>query len=149
MATNRYPNQNVNMPINRGAVQAARNRNVPESSGRQMQLAPQNGKGSRREIGNGEWIDDRVIDIGGPASPSEGGPEPTMNRVAERAVPTSYNPGKVYSVRLSKPAEYAGRTLPPAAEYMMVGTACTEITDAIYDAVEVGDVPVDPDSEPS
>ena len=31
----------------------------------------------------------------------------------------------------------------------MAGYACTEITAVIVDAVEIGDIPVDPDAQPS
>jgi len=151
MATEEYPNKNVNMPMRQSAVDKARasldpGRVVPPS-GNQVSA---NGKGSKREVRKGEWFDDRVIDIGGPSSPSnDSPPEIEFKTRSGKAVPSSFDPTKVYSVILGKPAMFAGRALAPAKEYMMAGYACTEITASIADAMEVGDIPVDPDVTPS
>lgn len=147
MATDKHPNQNVNMPMSKARVDAARARLDPGRAGTPV-AAPADGKGSRREIRPGEWIDDRKIQIGAPASPSEDSP-PEPPKKNAKAVPSSFDPNKVYSVKLNKPVQFAGRMLTPGKDYMMAGYVCTTITASIYDAVEVGDVPVDPDSPPS
>ena len=63
--------------------------------------------------------------------------------------PASYDPAKVYQIKLGKSATHAGRMLSPGKAYQMVGAACTEVSAAIIDAVELGDVPADPDIAPS
>jgi len=146
MATDKHPNQNVTMPISPARLEAARARLDPGRAAA-PKPAPSNGNGSRREIRPGEWFDDRRIVIGGPSSPSKDTP-PELSKEG-RAVPASYDPLKVYSVTLGKSVVFSGRTLSPAKKYMMTGEACTEITAAISDAVEVGDIPVDPDAQPS
>ena len=129
MATDRFPNRNVNMPMPPGAVQAFRDRTAPRHTVGPPRFGPSDGRGSRREVAPGEFVDDRVIVQGGPSSPSEDSP-PDL-------------------VTLGKPIEFSGRMLSPAKEYQMVGAACTEIKPAIIDAVEIGDIPADPNSPPS
>ena len=147
MATEKYPNQNVTMPMSRGSVDAARARVSVQGTGSPAP-EPTNGKGSRREVRPGEWLDDRRIELDKPASPSKDSP-PEMSKEGGRAVPASYDPLKAYQVTLGKGVVFSGRMLAPGKQYQMVGAACTEITDSIIDAVEIGDVPVDPDSQPS
>ena len=147
MATDKHPQQNVNMPMRQDRVDAARARLAPPNAGAPRSL-PSNGSGSRREMRPGEWFDDRRIEVGGPSSPSEDSPPDAGNR-EERAVPASYDAAKVYEVKIGRPVVFAGRVLSPAKAYRMVGTACTEITAVIVDAVEIGDIPVDPDAQPS
>ena len=150
MATDKYPQQNVNMPMDPKAVEAARARLAPPRSvkSQDLQSAPSNGKGSRREVRPGEWIDDRVIQIGGPSSPSEDSP-PEFKK-DERALPT-FTAGKVYQVTLGRPCIFAGRVLSPAKSYQMTGETCLEpdIQPCIIDAVELGDTPQNPDIAPS
>jgi len=146
MATDKYPNQNVTMPMSQARVDAARARLTPARPGIPKQ-PPSNGNGSRREVRPGEWFDDRRIHIGGPSSPSKD--SPPDGKAEGRAVPASYDPLKVYSVTLGKPVVFSGRMLSPAKQYQMVGAACTEITACIIDAVEIGDIPVDPNATPS
>lgn len=148
MATDQYPQRNVNMPMDEAAVAAARARLNPGVPQGPMPIAPQDGKGSRREVRKGEWVDDRVIVIGGPASPSKDSPpEP---EVGGRALPT-FTAGKAYQVTLGKACTFAGRVLAPAKSYQMTGETCLdpEVQPCIIDAVELGDTPVDPDIAPS
>jgi len=146
MATDKHPNQNVNMPMSQGRVDAARAKLSPPRAGA-PKPAPSNGNGSRREMRPGEWFDDRRIVIGGPSSPSKD--SPPDGKAEGRAVPASYDPLKVYQVTLGKPVVFAGRMLAPGKTFQVVGAACTEITASIIDAVEIGDIPVDPDATPS
>ena len=152
MATERYPQQNVNMPMDSGAVEAARNRGVPKVAAITPFSGPADGHGSRRQMANGEWIDDRQITLDAPPSPSEDSPPEIGER--ERGVkgtpPASYDPTKVYQVKLGKPSTHAGRILSADAEnYFMTGATCTEVGDAIIDAVEIGDIPNDGTVSPS
>jgi len=152
MATDKFPQQNVNMPMDPKRVEMARERLAPPRSFVPDTLMPQNGKGSRREIRKGEWIDDRVIPLdGGPASPSSDTPPPLAQ--VRDVPPATYDATKVYSIKLGKAATFAGRVLSPARDYRMTGETCTQInTDhpgAIMDAVVLGDLPVRPDTEPS
>jgi hypothetical protein len=149
MATDQYPQRNVNMPMDEDALAAARAKLDPGSPGPgPMPNAPHDGKGSRRQVRPGEWIDDRVIVIGGPASPSEDSP-PDL-KPSERALPT-FAAGKVYQVTLGKACTFAGRVLSPAKEYQMTGETCLdpEVQPCIVDAVELGDTPTSPDVAPS
>jgi len=144
MATDKYPNQNVNMPMTKGRVEAARARLTPPrvvagETGR-------NGNGSLREVRAGEFVDDRRIEIGGPASPSKDSPPDVRTG---RSVPASYDPLKAYQVVLGMTAVFAGRTLSPGKTYQMTGDTCTEVSASIIDAVELGAVPVNPDATPS
>lgn len=152
MATDKFPQRNVNMPMDPKAVESERQRRlapprtfVPETA------PPANGKGSRREVRKGEWIDDRIIVIGGPSSPSTDSPPELPER--RDAPPATYDAAKVYSIVLGKPAIFCGRVLSPAKAYQMTGDTCTQITTdhpgAIIDAVMLGDTPVNPDIEPS
>jgi hypothetical protein len=147
MATDKYPNQNVVMPMKQSRIDAARARLDPGRVGTPTP-PPMDGKGSRREVRPGEWIDDRKFQIGGPSSPSKDTP-PELPKKSGKAVPSSYDPNKVYSVKINKSVVFAGRPLTPGKDYTMAGYACTEISAAIVDAVELGDTPVDPDSAPS
>jgi len=155
MATEKYPNQNVNIPYKKEDVERARARLDPGNPGpASYSTTNSNGKGSKRSTRQGEWFDDRVINIGGPSSPSKDSPpEIKFNTRSGKAVPASFDPAIVYSVILGKPAVFAGRTLSPAKEYIMAGYACTEIQTAspasIVDAMEVGTIPADPDATPS
>ena len=45
---------------------------------------------------------------------------------------------------LQQPTDFGGQGLPKT-----IGAACTEISAAVVDAVELGDIPVDPDAQPS
>jgi len=149
MATFEYPQRNVNMPMDEAAVEAARAKLNPGGvTGEALPSAPSNGKGSRREVRKGEWVDDRVIVIGGPASPSEDSP-PELKK-SERAIPT-FVAGKVYQVTLGKACMFAGRVLAPAKSYQMTGETCLdpEVQPCIVDAVELGDTPASPDVAPS
>jgi hypothetical protein len=153
MATKEYPQRNVNMPMDPAALAAARAKldpGVPGPSNSQpMPNAPHDGKGSRREVRKGEWIDDRVIVIGGPASPSEDSP-PELKERDSKALPT-FASGKAYQVTLGKSCVFAGRVLSPAKAYQMTGATCLdpEVNPCIVEAVELGDVPVEPDVAPS
>jgi hypothetical protein len=147
MATEKYPNQNVNYPYNDAQLERARARLDPGRSVPTYE-ADAGGKGSRREVRPGEWVDDRKIVIGGPSSPSKDSP-PESKGKSGKALPASYDPAKVYSVSLGKSAVFCGRTLSPGKQYVMAGYACTEIQPAIVDATEIADIPVDPDSQPS
>jgi hypothetical protein len=152
MATDKYPNQNVNVPMDPKAVAAARARLAPRPDASPLTTAPAHGKGSRRQIGPGEWIDDRVMEIDSPtSSPSKDSP-PEFKRDG-KVVPASFDPAKVYQIAMAKPMPVDGRYASPANLYYMVGTVCTALIAAdpecILDAVELGDIPVDPDSPPS
>lgn len=146
MATNEYPQRNINYPFTKDALAAARARLAPKMTQNVQTPIPSGGKGSLREVRKGEWIDDRVIDPNGPASPSdEGRQEPKRE---SKALPTFSNT-KVYSVELSKPVLQDGQWLKPAISYQMVGAVCASISGSILDATELGDIPVDPDVEPT
>jgi hypothetical protein len=149
MATERYPQQNHNVPMRQSAVDAARARLAPPTSGGGGYVPPAaaNGKGSRREVRPGEWLDDRTINIGGPSSPSKDSP-PELPQ-ARGTPPASYDPLKVYAIKIGAPIAFAGRMLSPAKDYQMTGATCTEVSSVIIDAVELGDIPADPDSQPS
>jgi hypothetical protein len=134
-------------------VEAARERILapPRGAVPETQPTANGGKGSRREVRKGEWVDDRVIVQGGPSSPSsDTPPEPPQQRGTP---PASYDAAKVYSIVLGKPATFAGRVLSPAKAYQMTGETCTEVTTshpgAIIDAVELGNIPTSPDIAPS
>ncbi len=152
MATDQYPQRNVTMPMDEHALARARAKLDPGVSAgmgsRALPNAPSNGKGSRREVRPGEWIDDRVIIIGGPASPSEDSP-PEWKK-SDRAIPV-FDQAKVYQVTLGKPCIFAGRALAPAKSYQMTGATCLDanVQPCIVDAVELGDVPTEPDVAPS
>jgi hypothetical protein len=152
MATDKFPQRNVNMPMDPRAVEAERHRRLAPPRGFTPETQPpHNGKGSRREVRKGEWFDDRVIEIGGPASPSSDTPPDVVE--GRDTPPASYDPVKVYSITLGKPATFAGRVLSPAKSYQMTGDTCTTINadfpGAIIDAVVLGDIPQSPDSQPS
>jgi hypothetical protein len=156
MATDKFPQQNVNMPMDPKAVDAARHRLLDPGGPKPSESLPVqppitgSGGGSRREVRKGEWVDDRVIVIGGPARPSEDSP-PEWKK-SGRAIPT-FVAGKAYQVTLGKPVVMYGRALSPAKAYQMQGDVCLEIMTkdaaAIIDAVELGDVPGEPDVAPS
>ena len=146
MATEKYPQQNVNIPMDPDAVQAARDRGVPNKA--VVQAEPHDGKGSKRQAGE-EWIDDRKIILDAPPSPSEEFAARMQLRTDTRAVPTSYDPLKIYAVKLGEPAAHAGRVLSANSQYYMTGATCTEVSAAIIDAQEYADVPVEPDIAPS
>lgn len=152
MATDKYPQRNHNIPMDDGAVEAARARLNPGVSGTQGNYpnTPSDGKGSRRQIRPGEWVDDRVINIGGPASPSSvDDPSPEWKK-SDRALPT-FDPAKVYQVTLGKSCIFAGRVLSPSMSFQMTGDTCLDpnVQPCIVDAVELGPVPQDPDAPPS
>jgi hypothetical protein len=144
MATDRYPNQNVNIPFKENALEAARARLAPGGHVPPVS-APQNGKGSRREVRKGEWIDDRVILMGGRSSQSTDSP-PELPEA--RTLPV-FNNTKVYQVVLAKPVMIDGRMCGPGFSYQMVGSVCIPITASIMDATELGDIPTDPNVAPS
>jgi hypothetical protein len=152
MATDKYPQRNVNMPMDPEAVAAARAKLDPGHSAPPeslpMQPASGNGKGSRREIRKGEWIDDRVIIQGGPASPSADSPPEWKKSTRELPI---FDPAKAYQVTLGKPCIFAGRVLSPAKAYQMTGDTCLDpdVQPCIVDAVELGDTPSEPDVAPS
>jgi len=150
MATEKYPHQNVNMPMDPRRVAAMRNRDVVAGVSPPIIVVTGSGNGSLRQIGNGEWIDDRVIDHGyfGPVEPSAGD-DRRPELPSRRDVPASYDPTKVYEIKLKAPVQFAGRWLDPTMEILMQGADCTGIADSIIDAVEVGDIPVYPDTAPS
>ena len=142
MATERYPNRNVNYPMKQSAVDAARARLDPGPASHSPVSVPTNGKGSLRKMGHGEWIDDRVITIDGP--PSKSADTPPLTPAERGSKPTTYDPTKVYAVTLFKPAVHAGRILSPAKEYLVAGHACPDMDASIVDAIEVGDIPQEP-----
>jgi hypothetical protein len=146
MATEKYPNQNVNVPMKESAVAAARQRLDPGRAAPPT-FESTNGKGSRREVRPGEFIDDRRIVIGGPASPSKDSPPELPG--TKGTPPATYDAAKVYEIQLGKTATFAGRLLSPGKTYQMAGYVCTELAAAVIDAVEIGDIPVDPDAQPS
>jgi hypothetical protein len=149
MATKKYPNQNVKMPMDKEAVDAARARAMPQGTAtRAFQEQQPTGGGSRRQTGKGEWVDDTVIEFDKPGLPSKDSP-PVWDKKDERTVPGSYDPLKAYSVALGSSVEFAGRMLAPGKEYIMKGEVCTTISASIVDAVELGDIPVEPDAQPS
>lgn len=146
MATDKYPQRNVNYPFSKEALDAVRSRLTPPVTQFSHVAPPSGGKGSRREVRPGEWIDDRVIVIDGPATPSdESRVEPKRET---RALPV-FSTTKVYSVMLAKPVQQDGQWLSPAISYEMVGAVCIAVSASILDAVEIGDIPFDPDAPPS
>jgi hypothetical protein len=148
MATDKYPNQNVNVPMKPSAVAAARARMLSPALGdtRPPTPPPHGGKGSQREIGPGQWIDDRVINASMRASPSKDSP-PELPE--ERAIPATFDPTKVYEVVLGKSVEIDGRWRSPSNSYQMVGAVAEANRAAIIDATELGDIPTEPDVAPS
>jgi hypothetical protein len=148
MATDKYPQQNHNIPMSDQAVDAVRQARLNPGSTGPVQ-APVSGKGSKRDVRPGEWIDDRVIEIGGPASPSDGDP-PQPRGMSGKALPT-FTAGRVYDVTLGKSCVFAGRTLSPSMKFQMTGETCLDpaVQPCIIDAVELGSTPVDPDVAPS
>lgn len=146
MATDQYPNRNVNVPMKPSAVNAARARLDPGRTSTPRPISGDN-RGSRRQVRPGEWIDDRVIELNRRASPSKDSPPELPGSRA--TPPSSYDITKVYKVTLGKPAEFSGRILAPGKEYEMVGAAAESIKASIVDAVELGDIPADPESFPS
>lgn len=153
MATERFPNRNVNIPMDPKAVEAARERANPgypglRSVGTPAQApAPADNKyGSKRVVRPGEWIDDRSLKLGGPASPSKDSPPPL---VKQGQVPSSYDAHKVYDIKLFKSVSYAGRNLSPAFNYKMAGHVAEKISASILSAVEVDSGPVAADAPPS
>lgn len=143
MATKNYPQRNSVMPMAPAAIAAARAKLDP---GRVAPVADMpSGKGSRREVRRGEWIDDRKIVIGGPASPSKDSPPPAPDL---KELPASYDPAKVYEIKVGSPAPYLGRLLTPGRSYKMTGDVCADpkVQPVIIDAVEIGDVPNPPDA---
>jgi hypothetical protein len=150
MATDKYPSRNVSMPLSQRAVDQARAKLDPgrSVSGPDARSVV-NGKGSRRQVRPGEWIDDRVIVIDGPASPSDDNGRPPLKAEAKpRALP-SFDSTKVYQVTLGKVAVFAGRNLSPGKQYEMVGDVCIELQASICAAIELGTIPQDPDVTPS
>jgi hypothetical protein len=147
MATDKYPNRNVNVPYSEADLQAARARMAPARTEPSYSPTPSDGKGSRRQVAQGVTIDDRVIIQGGPSSPSEDSPPDWKEGRA--TPPASYDPLKVYEIKLGKGIVFAGRMLSPGKSYQMTGEACTEVSAAVIDAVELGEIPVDPDAQPS
>ena len=141
-------NQNSSMPMPPSRLEAARARLNPGTvAGGARHADSGGGKGSRREVRKGEWIDDRVIVIDGPASPSKDTP-PELPK-PKSAPPSSYDATKVYKIILFKTTNFAGRALAPGKEYTMAGYAATEVADAVIDAVEIGPIPAPPDAGPS
>jgi hypothetical protein len=152
MATDKYPQRNVNVPGDPDAIAAAQARLAPPRGAAPLTSAPaSNGKGSRRQIAPGEWVDDRVITFGGPASPSKDSP-PEIKGPETRVLPT-FSAAKVYEVKMAKPMPVDGRFASPANTYQMIGDVCIALIAAdancILDAVELGDIPVHPDAAPS
>lgn len=143
MATEKYPNRNVNIPYDDAQLATVRGRLAPPRGygGLPMSNAPADGKGSRREVRKGEWVDDRVFPMGGPSLPSKDSP-PELEKDT-RVLPTFVDT-KAYQVVLLKPVVVDGRMLAPAKSYIMAGHVCTPITASILDAVELGDTPVNP-----
>lgn len=145
MATEKFPQRNAVMPMSPDRVAAARAKLDPGRVA-PVQDVP-SGNGSRREVRRGEWIDDRKIVIGGPATPSKHNPPPLPDK---RELPASYDPAKTYEVKLGSPAPYLGRLLNPGRSYKMTGDVCADpkIQPAIIDAVELGATPNPPDIVP-
>jgi hypothetical protein len=148
MATEKYPQRNHNMPMDEGALAAAREKLNP-GGGSGPVLPPVSGQGSRREVRPGEWIDDRVNVFGGPASPSEGTP-PEPRGMTGKSLPT-FETGKVYSVVLGKSCVFAGRTLNPSMKFEMTGDTCLDpnVQPCIVEAEYVGDLIEQQDAAPS
>lgn len=146
MATKEFPQRNTVMPMSADRVAAARARLDPGRSSPVSDVP--NGKGSRREVRKGEWVDDRRIVIGGPASPSADSPPPLP---AQKELPASYDPAMTYEVRLGAPAPYMGRLLNPGRAYKMTGDVCADpaVQPKIIDAVLIGATPTPPDAGPT
>lgn len=147
MATEKYPQRNHNIPMRDDEVNAARQVLDPGSGGPVQ--APVSGRGSKRDVRPGEWVDDRIIQIGGPASPSEGKARKLFGADG-RALPT-FESGKVYAVKLGKPCMFAGRMLSPSMSFEMTGDTCNDpvVGPCIAEAEYVGDLMVQPDAAPS
>jgi len=144
MATEKYPQQNHNMPMKQDAVDAARARlgNPPSEWPAQGPVSSNGGKGSRRQSGPNTWIDDRVIPPpNGRELPSADSPPEMQEKGSGRSVPASFDPLKAYQVEFAKPAVHAGRTVAPGKSYIVAGEACAELQPAMLSAVEVGDIP--------
>jgi hypothetical protein len=149
MATDKYPNRNVEIPYGDAALAAARARLVPKGYQeiQPSQPQPADGKGSRREVRKGEWIDDRVFKPNAPPTPSQDSP-PELPKKRDVRLPT-FADDKFYSVSLGQSVIVDGRALAPGKEYLMAGYVCTPISSSIVDAVEMGDIPVSPPVDPS
>ena len=143
MATNKFPQRNVVMPMNPDRVAAARARLDVGRSSPGTIYTPQDGKGSRRELRKGEWVDDRVINHGAHQTKfaGSGTPPPLPDK---RELPASYDPAMVYEVKFGGAVPYLGRLLNPAKTYSMNGAVCAlpTIQPAIVDAVLIGPIPV-------
>lgn len=152
MATDKYPNQNVNMPIPPARLEALRSRLAPPGAP-PPSYPPAHGGGSRRQVRPGEWVDDRTVEIGGPASPSSDTPPPFPEGWDEKGQRKGksvvYNDTFVYNVILFKACVVDGRMLSPAKSYQMVGGVLNTITDSVLRADSIADIPQDPDAPPS
>lgn len=145
MATKKFPQRNVVMPMNPADVTAARARHSVSKSAPGDGYRPADGKGSKREVRKGEWIDDRVIDPNAPPTKFAGsGTPPPLPE--GREVPASFDPAMVYEVTLGSAVPYAGRVLSPAKLYSMNGAVCAlpTIQPAIVNAVLLGPIPAPP-----
>ena len=130
------------MPMKPSAVDAARARLDPGGPALPSGLLPSapNGKGSRREVRKGEWIDDRVIEIGGPSSPSKEFAAGDRRRMNGRS--RTFTAGMVYQVVLGKSCVSAGRALRPGKDLPDGGASLLrdpEVQPCIIDAVELGE----------
>jgi hypothetical protein len=143
MATKRFPQRNVVMPMDPEHVAAARARLDVGRQSPNSGFIPADGKGSRREVRKGEWIDDRVLHHGRPQTPW-----PTMQSAPpapeQKELPASYDPAMVYDVKLGSAVPYLGRILNPGKSYAINGAVCAlpTIQPAIIDAVLIGPIPV-------
>ena len=145
MATKKFPQRNVVMPMNREDVAAARSSRFPVSkSAPGDTYRPSDGKGSKREVRKGEWIDDRVINPHAVTKFAGSGTPPPLPE--GREVPASFDPAMVYEVTLGSAVPYAGRVLSPAKLYSMNGAVCAlpTIQPAIVNAVVLGPIPAPP-----
>jgi hypothetical protein len=143
MATKRFPQRNVVMPMNPEHVAAARARLDISRSSPGIIIQPADGKGSRREVRKGEWIDDRVINHGAAPTPFAGSPTPPPLPDLKE-LPASYDPAMVYDIKFGSAVPYLGRIFNPGKSYQMNGAVCAlpTIQPAIIDAVLVGPIPV-------
>jgi hypothetical protein len=145
MATKKFPQRNVVMPMNPEDVAAARAGRFPVSrSAPGESYRPADGKGSKREVRRGEWVDDRVIDPHTVTKFAGSGTPPPLPE--GREVPASFDPALVYEVTFGSAVPYLGRVLSPAKLYSMNGAVCAlpTIQPAIVNAVELGPIPGPP-----
>lgn len=147
MATDRFPQRNATMPMSEERIRAARAKLDPGHAS-PANYPASDGKGSRREIRKGEWLDDRVITPNARPTPSPHNPPPLPDK---RELPASYDPAMVYNVKFGSPCQYVGRVMNPGRSYKMTGNVCADpnVQPKIIDAVLIGPTPAPPDVGPT